>query len=362
MLKAGIVGLPNVGKSSLFNALTKASALSANYPFATIEPNVGQVVVPDERLDKLASVYLPKKTTYAAYQFIDIAGLVKGAAKGEGLGNKFLSHIREVDAIVEVVRCFKDNNVLHVENSVDPVRDAAIIDTELALADIEIVESRIAKIEKKARAQKDKEAQQELAVLTKIKTAILNETQPELLYDERFLVKSLNLLTLKPLIYIANIADDSSDEISLANLTNIQAYAAKRNAKVLAVCIKLEEEVANMSKAERVEYLEQFGFDKTGLDQIIETTYTTLALSTYFTAGSDECRAWTFKTGAKAPDCAGIIHTDFKRGFIKAEVVAFTDFIKFGSIQAAKENGMLRLEGKEYEVKDGDIITFRFNV
>lgn len=362
MLKAGIVGLPNVGKSSLFNALTKASALSANYPFATIEPNVGQVVVQDTRLDKLASVYLPKKTTYAAYQFIDIAGLVKGAASGEGLGNKFLSHIREVAAIVEVVRCFKDSNVLHVENSVDPVRDAQIIDTELALADLEIVENRIAKIEKKARTQKDKEAIQEVEILTKVKSAILSETQPDLTEDERFLVKSLNLLTLKPLIYIANISDDKEDETSNANFAKIKAYADARHAQVLAVCVKLEEEVAKMNKDERIEYLEQFGFGKTGLDQIIESTYSTLNLSTYFTAGSDECRAWTFKTGSKAPDCAGIIHTDFKRGFIKAEVVAYADFLKYGSINLAKENGALRLEGKEYLVKDGDIITFRFNV
>ncbi len=362
MLKAGIVGLPNVGKSSLFNALTKASALSANYPFATIEPNVRQVVVQDTRLDKLASIYLPKKTTYAAYQFIDIAGLVKGAASGEGLGNKFLSHIREVDAIVEVVRCFKDNNVLHVENSVDPVRDAQIIDTELALADLEIVENRMAKIEKKARTQKDKEAIQEVEILTKVKTAILGETQPKLTEDERFLVKSLNLLTLKPLIYIANISDDKEDETSNANLAKIKEYASARHVQVLAVCVKLEEEVAKMNKDERIEYLEQFGFDKTGLDQIIETTYLTLNLSTYFTAGPDECRAWTFKTGSKAPDCAAIIHTDFKRGFIKAEVVAYADFLKYGSINSAKENGALRLEGKEYLVKDGDIITFRFNV
>lgn len=362
MLKAGIVGLPNVGKSSLFNALTKASALSANYPFATIEPNVGQVVVQDTRLDKLASVYLPKKTTYAAYQFIDIAGLVKGAASGEGLGNKFLSHIREVDAIVEVVRCFKDSNVLHVENSVDPVRDAQIIDTELALADLEIVENRISKIEKKARTQKDKDAIQEVEILTKVKSAILAETQPDLTEDERFLVKSLNLLTLKPLIYIANISDDKEDETSNVNLAKIKAYADVRHAKVLTVCVKLEEEVAKMNKDERIEYLEQFGFDKTGLDQIIESTYSTLNLSTYFTAGPDECRAWTFKTGSKAPDCAGIIHTDFKRGFIKAEVVAYSDFLKYGSINSAKENGALRLEGKEYLVKDGDIITFRFNV
>lgn len=362
MLKAGIVGLPNVGKSSLFNALTKASALSANYPFATIEPNVGQVVVQDSRLDKLASVYLPKKTTYAAYQFIDIAGLVKGAASGEGLGNKFLSHIREVDAIVEVVRCFQDNNVLHVENSVDPVRDAQIIDTELALADLEIVENRLAKIEKKARTQKDNEAMQEVEILTKVKAAILGETQPNLTEDERFLVKSLNLLTLKPLIYIANISDDLQDETSNANLVKIKTYAQSRSAQVLAVCVKLEEEVAKMNKVERIEYLEQFGFDKTGLDQIVETTYATLNLSTYFTAGADECRAWTFKTGSKAPDCAGIIHTDFKRGFIKAEVVAYADFLKYGSVSLAKENGALRLEGKEYLVKDGDIITFRFNV
>jgi GTP-binding protein YchF len=365
MLKAGIVGLPNVGKSTLFNAITKTEALAANYPFATIEPNVGVVYVNDPRLDVLEEKYVPKKVVPTAYQFIDIAGLVKGASQGEGLGNQFLSHIREVDAICQVVRLFEDNLITHVEGSVDPIRDIETIQLELNIADLDILEKRISRIEKKAKS-KIKEAIEELAILKKVKIALENEENPrdlDFTDEELKLIKSFNLLSLKPLLYIANIGEDEvSDPTSNPHYEKVLAYAKKANTKVVFISAQVEMEIASIDKSEQATFLDAYGLERSGLDEVIEQSYDLLGLSTYFTAGTPEVRAWTFVKGMKAPQCAGIIHTDFERGFIKAETLAYDDLIKYGTPQSAKEHGRVRLEGKDYVVKDGDIMLFRFNV
>lgn len=364
-LKAGIVGLPNVGKSTLFNAITKKNILAANYPFATIEPNVGVVTVPDYRLDKLNEMYNPKKLVPTTFEFTDIAGLVKGASKGEGLGNKFLSHIREVDAIVEVVRCFEDGEITHVEGQIDPIRDIEIINTELILADMEIVDNRISKIEKKAETTKDKAAVLELAALRKSKEALeqgLALRNVEYTEDELLCISSFNFITLKKIIYAANVNDE--DAIAGCNKYTdlVNEYAAKEGSKVIIMCAKLESELSDYEDAERKIFMEDLGLNASGLDQLIQATYDLLGLRTFFTSGEDECRAWTFKNGMKAPECAGIIHTDFQKGFIKAEIMSYEDLASLGSEKAVQEAGKLRLEGKEYLMKDGDICYFRFNV
>ena len=365
MLKAGIVGLPNVGKSTLFNAITKAEALAANYPFATIDPNVGVVYVQDERLDVLANIYKPKKVVPTAYEFIDIAGLVKGASKGEGLGNQFLSHIREVDAICQVVRCFEDENITHVEGSINPVRDIETIKLELNLADLEVVEKRIQRLDKKAKA-KVKEAQDELQVLSKIKNALDQNISPRTLEfsdEDKKLIKSFNLLSLKPMIYIANVAEeDLMDADSNKFYQDVLAFAKKDGTEVVLISAQVEMEIASLNPEEQAHFLEAYGLQKSGLNQVIDRSYDLLGLKTYFTAGEPEVRAWTFKQGMKAPECAGIIHSDFERGFIKAETLAYDDLLKYETPQKAKEAGKVRLEGKEYLVKDGDIMLFRFNV
>jgi len=364
-LKAGIVGLPNVGKSTLFNAITKKNILAANYPFATIEPNVGVVTVPDPRLDKLNEMYMPKKLIPTTFEFTDIAGLVKGASKGEGLGNKFLSHIREVDAIVEVVRCFEDAEITHVEGKIDPIRDIEIINTELILADLEIVENRISKIEKKAETTKDKEAILELKTLKKSAEA-LNKEIPlrriEYTEDEINIISGFNFLTLKKIIYAANVNDE--DAIAGGNTYTklVEDYANNEGSKVIIMCAKLESELSEYKDEERIAFMEDLGLNTSGLDMLIKATYDLLGLKTFFTSGSDECRAWTFKTGMKAPECAGIIHTDFQKGFIKAEVMSYDDLAKLGDEKAVQEAGKLRLEGKDYVMQDGDICYFRFNV
>ena len=364
-LKAGIVGLPNVGKSTLFNAITKAGALAANYPFATIEPNVGVVTVPDHRLDVLTNMYNPKKTIPTTFEFTDIAGLVKGASKGEGLGNKFLSHIREVDAIVEVVRCFENKEITHVAGDIDPIRDIEIINTELILADLEIVENRIGKIEKKAETTKDKEALLELGALRKAREALVSEKplrQVEFTDDELNLISGFNFITLKKIIYAANVNDEDAIEGRNLFTDMVKDYANKEGSKVIIMCAKLEEELSEYADDERVAFMEDIGLNASGLDQLIKATYDLLGLKTFFTSGADECRAWTFKDGMKAPECAGIIHTDFQKGFIKAEIMSYDDLEKLGSEKAVQEAGKLRLEGKDYIMQDGDICYFRFNV
>lgn len=363
-LKAGIVGLPNVGKSTLFNAITKKNILAANYPFATIDPNVGVVIVPDERLDKLTEIYHPERTIPTAYEFTDIAGLVKGASVGEGLGNKFLSHIREVDAIVEVVRCFEDNNIIHVENNVDPIRDIEIINLELSLADLEIVNSRIDKVKKKAETNRDKDAMAEYEILKKAKEALevgtalrkVSFNKEELLY-----LKSFNLLTAKPIIYLANVLEN---ELTFDNdyVKKVLEYASNEKAKVIKVCAKMEAELSDLDDNDKKEMLESVGILESGLDLLVKATYDLLGLETYFTAGSDEVRAWTYKKGMNAKECAGIIHTDFEKGFIKAEIMSYEDLITYGSELKVKEAGKTRLEGKDYLMRDGDICYFRFNV
>ncbi len=363
-LKAGIVGLPNVGKSTLFNAITKKDILIANYPFATIDPNVGIVSVPDERLEKLEEMYVPKEVKPATFEFVDIAGIVKGASEGEGLGNKFLSHIREVDAICEVVRCFENKEITHVEGSVDPLRDVEIINLELALADLEIVSNRIEKIKKKAQTTKDKESLIELSALEKSKDALEKNIPLRLIkYEEEelFSLKSFNLLTLKPHIYLANI---SEDDINKENkyVEILKEYALKENSKVIVVSAKIESELAELEDSDKKEMLKELGIEKSGLDKLVEITYSILGLKTYFTAGSQEVRAWTYKDGMNAKKCAGIIHTDFEKGFIKAEVISYKDLIEAGDEQKVKEQGKLRLEGKDYLMQDGDICHFRFNL
>lgn len=364
-LTAGIVGLPNVGKSTLFNAITKAGALAANYPFATIDPNVGIVEVPDERLDKLTEIVVPKKTVPTAFEFTDIAGIVKGASKGEGLGNKFLAHIREVDAICQVVRAFNDENVTHVSGKIDPIDDIEIINMELILADLESVEKRLPRLEKMAR-QKDKDAMAEAAILQKIKEGLEND-QPvrsmEFNDEEANYVKNFHMLTQKPMLYVANVAEDalgSSEDND--HLEKIQEYAAKEGSEVIVISAKVEEEIAVLDEDEKEMFLEELGISESGLDKLIKASYDLLGLATYFTAGVQEVRAWTFKKGMTAPECAGVIHTDFKKGFIRAETVSYDDLIAAGSEAKAKEAGKVRLEGKEYIMKDGDVVHFRFNV
>ncbi len=364
MLKAGIVGLPNVGKSTLFNAITKQNILAANYPFATIEPNVGVVIVPDYRLDRLTEIYKPAKTTPTAYEFTDIAGLVKGASVGEGLGNKFLSHIREVDAIVEVVRCFEDSNIIHVDSKIDPINDIEVINLELSLSDLEIINSRIDKIKKKAETNRDKEALAELTVLNRAKEALESGKALRRLdfsKDDMVYLKNFSLLTMKPIIYLANVKED---ELTSDNdyVKKVKEYASSENAKVVKVCAKMEADLSDLSDEDKKEMLESVGIEESGLDQLIKATYDLLGLATYFTGGPDEVRAWTFKKGMNAKECAGIIHTDFEKGFIKAEVMSYTDLDELGSELKVKEAGKTRLEGKDYLMQDGDICYFRFNV
>ncbi len=363
-LTTGIVGLPNVGKSTLFNAITKKGILAANYPFATIEPNVGVVVVPDKRLDFLNNLYKPASLVPTTFEFTDIAGLVKGASKGEGLGNKFLSHIREVDAIVEVVRCFDDDNIIHVENEIDPIRDIEIIAIELILSDLEIVLNRLNKIGKKATMSKDKEIRKEAELLEKLKTALSNDIairSLSLTEDELKIIKPYNLLTLKPIIYMANVSEDDLSEDN-QYVKKVKEYASKEKAQVIVVCAKVEEELSQLDEEEHLEFLKALGIEQSGLDKLIKASYSLLGLKTYFTAGSDEVRAWTFKDGMKAPECAGLIHTDFEKGFIKAEIMSYEDLETCGSEKAVKEAGKMRLEGKDYLMQDGDICYFRFNV
>ena len=364
-LTAGIVGLPNVGKSTLFNAITNQKILAENYPFATIEPNVGVVTVPDKRMDKLKEMYEPNRFIPTSYEFTDIAGLVKGASKGEGLGNKFLSHIREVDAIVEVVRCFDDGKIIHVEGAIDPIRDIETINLELAISDLDIINNRLDRVAKKARTTKNKDDLVEVEALEKAKKA-LEENIPlrrvEFTKDEKKLLKSYSFLTIKPIIYLANIKESELAEEDNMYVKQVQEYAAKENAKVVSLCAKVEEELSELDPSDKQEMLEGLGLDGSGLDKLITATYDILGLATYFTVGKDEVRAWTFKKGMNAKQCAGIIHTDFERGFIRAEVISYNDLIECGSELKVKEAGKARLEGKDYLMQDGDICHFRFNV
>lgn len=365
-MKLGIVGLPNVGKSTLFNSLTKAGAESANYPFCTIDPNVGVVPVPDERLKLLGDMYQSKKVTNAVIEFVDIAGLVKGASKGEGLGNQFLSNIREVDAVVHVVRCFEDENVVHVDGSVNPLRDIETINLELAFSDMEILERRIAKTSKGAR--NDKALAKELDLLNRIKAHLEDgklaktfETQDE---DEEEWFVSYNLLTAKPTIFAANVSEDelADDGAGNANVQAVRKFAKEEGSEVFVICAQIEQEIAELDEDEKAMFLEDLGLSESGLDKLIKASYSLLGLISYLTAGEDETRAWTIKKGTKAPQAAGKIHTDFERGFIKAEVVGYKDLLEQGSLSAAREKGLVGMEGKEYVVKDGDVILFRFNV
>ena len=365
-MKLGIVGLPNVGKSTLFNSLTKAGAESANYPFCTIDPNVGVVTVPDERLNVLGEMYHTKKIIPAAIEFVDIAGLVKGASKGEGLGNQFLANIREVDAIVHVVRCFENSNIVHVDGSINPLRDIETINLELIFSDLEILERRIAKVTKTARM--DKEAAKELTFLEKVKAhleegqlAITLETENE---DEDAWLATYNLLTAKPVIYAANVAEDdiADDGANNQYVQAVREYAAKQNSEVFVICAQIEEEISELDKDERKMFLEDLGLTESGLEKLVRASYHLLGLMSFLTAGEDETRAWTIKIGTKAPQAAGKIHTDFERGFIKAEVVNYQDLLDCGSYAGAREKGLVRMEGKEYVVQDGDVILFRFNV
>ena len=362
-LKAGIIGMPNVGKSTLFNAITKQNILAANYPFATIDPNLGIVTVPDERLAVLERMYVPERTIPTQYEFIDIAGLVKGASQGEGLGNKFLSHIREVDAVIHVVRCFEDKDIIHVDGTVDPVRDIDIINTELAISDLELVENRLLKIEKKAKTSNDKATLFEVDVMNKCKSYLVeNRPLREVSFTEEELkvIKPFNFITLKPIIYLANVTE--MDLVMKTNkyIDSLQNYV--KGSKVILMCAKIESELVEFDDLEKQVFLKELGIEESGLNQLIKSTYEILGLRTFFTAGSDEVRAWTFKAGMKAPECAGIIHSDFERGFIRAEVISYDDLIAYGDEKKVKEAGKARLEGKEYEMQDGDICYFRFNV
>lgn len=364
-LEVGIVGLPNVGKSTLFNAITKAGAEAANYPFCTIEPNVGVVEIPDARLDKLAEMYKPKKLTPTAMRFVDIAGLVKGAAQGEGLGNKFLSHIRQVDAVAQVVRCFEDENITHVEGGLDPLRDIEIINTELCLADIETVEKRYDRLYKLAKSG-DKKAQAEVEILNALKEALSNAIPARRVVDNEekaAMVRELNLLTVKPVLFVANVSEEEvADPENNPYVQKVKEYAAEEGAEVIAVSAKLESEIAELSNEEAKDFLAEMGMQESGLDKLIKASFKLLGLMTFLTAGEQEVRAWTIVKGTKAPQAAGKIHTDIERGFIRAEIVSYDDLIKCGTYNAAREKGLVRLEGKDYVMQDGDITYFRFNV
>ncbi|MCE5474050.1 redox-regulated ATPase YchF [Staphylococcus pseudintermedius] len=363
-LTAGIVGLPNVGKSTLFNAITKAGALAANYPFATIDPNVGIVEVPDTRLTQLEAIVNPKRTVPTTFEFTDIAGIVKGASKGEGLGNKFLSHIREVDAICQVVRAFDDENVTHVAGRVNPIEDIEVINMELVLADLESVEKRLPRLEKMAK-QKDKTAVNEVRILTRIKETLENG-QPvrslEFNDEDQKYVNQAQLLTSKSMLYIANVGEDEINDVENDKVKAIREYAAQEDSEVIVISAKIEEEIATLDEEDKAMFLEELGIEEPGLNCLIRKTYDLLGLATYFTAGVQEVRAWTFKEGMTAPQCAGIIHTDFERGFIRAEVTSYEDFVAHNGEQGAKEAGKMRLEGKDYIMQDGDVVHFRFNV
>lgn len=364
-MKLGIVGLPNVGKSTLFNAITKAGAEAANYPFCTIEPNVGVVIVPDERVTNLSNIYNSKKTIYTTIEFSDIAGLVKGASKGEGLGNKFLGHIREVEAIVHVVRCFDDPNVVHVDGKIDPISDIETINTELIIADMEVLERRIAKTEKVAKAG-DKTAKAEIEILKKVNAGLEEGNvarKLDLDDDEAAFVKTLDLLTYKPVIYAANVSEDDAASGDNAYVQKVREYAAAEGSEVVVICAKIEAELSELEDEEKAMFLEDMGITESGLDKLIKSSYALLNLISFLTTGEDETRAWTIRRGTLAPQAAGKIHTDFEKGFIRAETIAYDKLMECeGKLSAAKEHGWLRSEGKEYEVKDGDVVHFLFNV
>ena len=365
-LTAGIVGLPNVGKSTLFNAITNSQVLAENYPFATINPNVGVVEVPDKRMDDFVELFHPKKTIYTTFEFTDIAGLVKGASKGEGLGNQFLANIRETDAIVHVVRCFDDSNIEHVEGSVDPIRDIEEINLELCLSDLDTVQNRISKVAKKAQTSKDKDAVAEYTSLQKFEK-LLEAGTPVRLGDledfDRDILKNYGLLTSKPVIYVANMSDEEiGDPESNAYYQKVKAFAANEGSECIAICARMEEELSSLDKEEKAAFMQDLGIAQSGLDKIIRAAYHLLGLRTFFTVGEPECRAWTFHEGMKAPQCAGIIHTDFEKGFIRAEIYSYEDLMEYRTEQSVKEHGKMRLEGKEYLMKDGDVVFFRFNV
>lgn len=364
-LTAGIIGLPNVGKSTLFNAITKKHILAANYPFATIDPNVGIVTVPDKRMEVLNNMYVPERLIPTTYEFTDIAGLVKGASQGEGLGNKFLSHIRETDAVVEVVRCFEDTNILHVDGDVNPIRDIEVINIELILADLEIIQNRLNKTSKKAQMTKNKDELKEIELLERIKENLEKNIPARKLgldEEEKKIISSFNFITLKPIIYVANVGEEDILAGTNKYVEEVKKYAENEQSETVMICAKIESELVELPDDEKQLFLEELQIEESGLDKLIKKTYKLLGLATYFTVGPDEVRAWTFTKGMKAPECAGIIHSDFERGFIKAEVMSYDDLVSCGSEKDVKENGKMRLEGKDYIMQDGDICHFRFNV